>query len=71
MTTALDDLTFPAENVLIMFLLIRFKAVAMHETIDYVKQQEGRKCQLCRQQTWSPNCFSYSISIGNVILGHL
>lgn len=47
MTTDTDHLTFPAESVCIMFLLIRFKAVAMHETNDYVKQRAVKKCQLC------------------------
>lgn len=57
MTTDMDDLTFPAESVLIMFLLICCKAVAMHETINYAKQQGGRKCQPGSSQTRSSNCF--------------
>lgn len=51
MTTDTDNLTFPAESVLTVFSLVCLKAVAMHETVDYVKQQGGRKCQLCYQQT--------------------
>jgi hypothetical protein len=47
MKADMDDLTLAAESVLIMFLPICFKAVAMHETIDYIKQQGGRKCRLC------------------------
>lgn len=46
MKTDTDDLTLPAESVLIMFLPICFKAVAMHETIHYIKQQGGRNCRL-------------------------
>lgn len=63
MTTDVGNLTFPAESVLTVFSLVCLKTVAMRETVDHVKQQGRRKCQLCYQQTWSPIVFSYSISI--------